>query len=194
MPFGLRNDPATFQRALDIILSGVRWQICVVYLDDVIVFSCTVEQHVKHLDTVLSLLRSAVISLKLKKCAFFQRKVRYLGHVINPSKLQVAEDAALAFASAEFLRILTQARSFLGACNVCRRFVQGFSQVAKPRTYMTRKNADVDWDRPTDAQVKAFEELRNRMVSPPVLAFPRLGKPYVIDTDASADQLGCTLL
>ena len=59
---------------------------------------------------------------------------------------------------------------------------------------MTRKNADVDWDRPTDAQVKAFEELKNGMVSPPVLALPRLGKPYVIDTDASAYQLGCTLL
>ena len=76
MLFGLRNAPATFQRALDIMLSGVRWQICLVYLDDVIVFSRTVEQHVKHLDTVLSLLRSAGMSMKLKKCAFFQRKVR----------------------------------------------------------------------------------------------------------------------
>ena len=82
MPFGLRGAPSTFQRVLDIILSGVRWQICLVYLDDVIVFSRTHGEHAKRLDTVLSLLRSAGISLKLKKCSFFQPRVHHLGHVI----------------------------------------------------------------------------------------------------------------
>ena len=71
MPFGLRNALAKFQRALDIILSGVRWKMCLVYLNDVILFSHTMKQHVKYLDTVLSLLRLAGISLKLTKCAFF---------------------------------------------------------------------------------------------------------------------------
>ena len=93
--------------------------------------------------------------------------MRYLGHVITPGKLQIAEDAASAFASAEFPRTFTEVRSFLGACNVYRRFVQGFSKVAKPLTYMSRKDAAVDWDLPTDAQVKAFEELKIEWCRPP---------------------------
>ena len=118
MPFGLKGAPATFQRALDIILSVVRWQICLVYLDEAIVFSRIDAEHARHLDTVLSLLRSAGISLKLKKCSFFRPKVHYLGHVISPGKLRVADTAADAFQTFTFPRSLTQVRSFVGECNV----------------------------------------------------------------------------
>ena len=149
MPFGLKGAPATFQRALDIILSGVRMQICLVYLDDVIVFWRTQEEQAAHLGTVLSLWRSAGISLKLKKCSFFQPKVHYLGHVISPGKLSVAEEAADAFKTFTFPRTLTQVRSFLGACNVYRRFVKGFAKIARPLTDITRKDADPDFDNPT---------------------------------------------
>ena len=195
MPFELRGAPATFQRALDIILSRVRWQICLVYLDDVIVFSFrTHAEHAKHLDAVLGLLRSAGISLKLKKCSFFQPYLHYLGHVISPGKLSVAEAAAHAFKTFKFPRTLTQARSFLGACNVYRCIVKGFAKIARPLTDMTRKDADPDYDNPTAAQVQAFEDLKSRMIAPPILALPRYGRPYTIDTDASAYQLGCTLL
>jgi len=92
MPFGLRNAPATFQRALDIILSGVRWQSCLIYLDDVIVFSTSVEEHLVHVNQVLTLLREAGVTLKLSKCRFFQPRVDYLGHVITPGKLHVATE------------------------------------------------------------------------------------------------------
>ncbi|CDF38508.1 unnamed protein product [Chondrus crispus] len=148
MPFGLRGAPATFQRALDIILSRV----------------------------------------------FFQPRVHYLGHVISPGKLSVAETAADAFKTFTFSRTLTQVRSFLGACNAYRRFVQGFPKIARPLTDMTRKDADPDYDNPTAAQVHSFEELNARMIAPPILALPRYGRLYMIDTDASAYQLGCTLL
>ena len=97
MPFGLKGAPAALQRALDIILSGVRWQICLVFLDDVIEFSRTDADHARHLDTVLSLLKSAGISLKLKKCSFFRPKVHYLGHVKSSGKLSVADTATEAF-------------------------------------------------------------------------------------------------
>ena len=107
MPFGLKNAPATFQRALDIILSGVRWQTCLVYLDDVIVFSRTIDEHIANLDIVLLLLRNAGVSLKLSKCAFFQTKVDYLGHVITPGKLRVATKASEAFRSFEYPKTLT---------------------------------------------------------------------------------------
>lgn len=194
MPFGLKGAPATFRRALDIILSSVRWQLCLVYLDDVIIFSRSYAEHVKQLDQVLTLMGSAGISLKLKKCDFFKPSVSYLGHVIAPGKLSVAEDTAAASAKCTFLRTLTQVRSFLGACNVYRRFVKCFAKIARPLTDITRKDADPDFENPIQAQLDAFKELKKRMVSPPVLALPRLGKPYMIDTDASAYQLGCTLL
>ena len=84
MPFGLKNAPATFQRALDMILSGVRWTTCLIYIDNVIIFSKTLEEHIRHTDEVLGLLKEAGVSLKLKKFHFFQSKVDYLGHVVFP--------------------------------------------------------------------------------------------------------------
>jgi hypothetical protein len=83
MPFGLCNAPATFQRAVDVILATVRWQCAITYLDDVIVYSSSKEQHLKDLRQVLSLLRDAGISLKLSKCHFFQESVKYLGYVVS---------------------------------------------------------------------------------------------------------------
>ena len=194
MPFGLRNAPATFQRALDIILSGVRWQTCLIYLDDVIVFSKTAQQHVKDVDLVLTLLRQAGVTLKLKKCFWFQDRVDYLGHVITPGRLSVAKENTGAFRTMLFPRSLTELRSFLGAANVYRRFIKGFSKIARPLTEMLRKNADPDWGSPPAEAVAAFEELKERLVSPPILGLPKRGCPYMIDTDASAYQLGAALL
>ena len=194
MLFGLKGAPATFQRALDIILSRVLWQVCLVYLDDVIVFSRSDAEHARHLDTALSLLRSAGISLKLNKCGFFRPKVHYLGHVISPGNLCVADTAADAFKTFTFPSTLTQVRSFLGACNGYHRFVKGFPKIARPLTDMTRKDSDPDFYNPTEAQLQAFEHLKKCMIALPILALPPHGKPYMIDTDASAYQLGCTLL
>jgi hypothetical protein len=90
MPFGLHNAPATFQRTVDIVLSGLTWKSCLVYLDDIIIYSKTMDAHVGHLDEVLALLGTAGLSLKLSKCFFFKDTVDYLGHVIRPGKLAVA--------------------------------------------------------------------------------------------------------
>jgi len=87
LPFGLTNAPATFQRALDIILSGLKWQICLVYLDDVIIFSSNAEQHVKDVETVLHCLSEAGVTLNLEKCTWFSDEVEYLGHIARPGQL-----------------------------------------------------------------------------------------------------------
>ena len=141
MPFGLRNAPAALQRALDIILSEVRWQTCPIYLDDVIVFSKDSETHLRLVKEVLRLLRRTGVALKLRKCSFFQPKVYYLGDVITPGKLSVAVDNSNAFAKVVFPRTVTQLRSFLGAANVYRRFVQRYSDIARPLNSMLRKDA-----------------------------------------------------
>ena len=135
MPFGLRNAPATFQRALDIIISGVRWQTYLIYLDDVIVFSRDTSSQIQHVDQVLALLRNAGVSLKLKKCSFFQPKVNYLGHVITPRKILVAKENTAAFANATFPKNATRMRSFLGAANLYRRFIKNFSGIEASKLY-----------------------------------------------------------
>jgi Reverse transcriptase (RNA-dependent DNA polymerase) len=113
LPFGLRNAPATFQRAIDIILSGVRWKTCLVYLDDVIVFSSDRKAHLTHVDEVLTVLSKAGLSLKLQKCRFFAETVNFLGHVIRPGRLGVAENNTEALKVAPLPRTQTELRSFL---------------------------------------------------------------------------------
>jgi hypothetical protein len=114
LPFGLRNAPATFQRAMDIILSGVKWKTFLVYLDDVIVFSKSMKDHLAHVAEALTLLGSVGLSLKLKNCHFFAKTVDYLGHVIRPGRLGVAEKKTTALKTAPLPRSQTYLRSFLG--------------------------------------------------------------------------------
>ena len=175
-------------------LERVRWQTCLIYLDDVIVFSKDAETHLRHVEEVLRLQRRTGVTLKLRKFSFFQPKVDYLGHIITPGKLSVAVDNSKAFAKAVFLRTITQLRSFLGAANVYRAFVKRYSDIARPLKSMLRKDAEPDWENPTDEQTKAFETLKARLISPPILALPKAGRPYMIETDASAYQFGATLL
>jgi Reverse transcriptase (RNA-dependent DNA polymerase) len=118
IPFGLRNAPATFQRLVDITLAGLTWKSCLVYLDDIIVFSKTAEEHLSHLDEVLHRLYRAGLSLNMKKCHFFKETVSYLGHVIHPGKLAVAGKNTSALKTAKFPTTQSELRSFLGLCSM----------------------------------------------------------------------------
>ena len=194
MPFGLKNAPATFQRAVDIILSRVKWETALVYLDDVIIYSRTVSDHLKHVREVLRLLRDAGVSLKISKCAFFDTSVTYLGHVIRPGRLEVERRNVVSIERAQPPRNQTELRSFLGMCNVYRRFVKGFAKIAAPLNRKTGKDQPFEFEVLTDEEYEAFEELKKRLISPPILALPRYGKRYTLDTDACGYQVGCALL
>jgi RNase H-like domain found in reverse transcriptase/Reverse transcriptase (RNA-dependent DNA polymerase)/Integrase zinc binding domain/Integrase core domain/Chromo (CHRromatin Organisation MOdifier) domain len=192
MPFGLVNAPATFQRAMDVILSPVKWKSCLIYLDDVIVYSSSLEQHVKDLDVVLDLLGKAGASLRLEKCHFFQQKVKYLGHVVLPGKLQVDQSKTDTVKAAALPRTKTELRSFLGLCGVYRRFIPSYAKVAAPLTRMLRGDLPEPYNL-NELQREAFEKLKQSIISPPVLALPRLTGELVLDTDSSDEQLGCCL-
>ena len=194
MPFGLTNAPATFQRALDIILSGLKWQVCLVYLDDVIIFSATAEQHLKDVDAVLTRLREAGVTLNLEKCKWFAHEVEYLGHVISPGRLHVHNKNTAALRDARFPTTKTQLKSFLGMCNVYRRFVQDFTRRARPLNELTKADVDAKLPSPSAEAEASFEDLRNALLSPPILALPKRDRRFVVDSDACADQLGCALL
>lgn len=194
LPFGLCNAPATFQRAMDIILAGVKWRVCLVYLDDVIVFSRSAEEHLAHLDQVLTLLKENGVSLKASKCHLFQEEVEYLGHVVRPGRISVNEKNTKALRGLHYPRTQTQLKSFLGMCGVYRRFVPGFAKVARPLTALTSTKLPKELPPPTEETMGAFKSLRDRLLSPPILAIPREGGHYIVDVDASYEQLGCSLL
>ena len=193
MPFGLTNAPATFQRTLDIILNRYTWRTCLVYLDDIIIFSKDKEQHLLDIDAILSALKRAGISLKLKKCAWFTTSVRYLGHIIRPGQLCINEAMSKSLKEAQHPTSQTELRSFLGLCNVYRRFVKDFSRRAAPLNDLLRKGQPAKLGPLTSEQAAAFKDLVEAVTSPPVLALPRSDLPFSVDTDASERQLGAVL-
>jgi len=193
LPFGLTNAPATFQRASDMILSGVKWKTCLVYLDDVIVFSRTVEEHITHLDEVFGLLSRAGVSLKASKCFLFHEEVEYLGHIVGRGHIRVNEKNLVGLRHAEPPRTKKDLRSFLGMCNVYRRFVKDYAQVARPLTALTSPKVSDPLPPFSRDQREAFEELKRRLTNTLILALPRANGAYVVDTDASDYQVGCVL-
>jgi len=189
MAFGLTNAPATFQRALDIILFRLTWKTCLVYLDDAIVFSDTPENHVRALDEALTRLGRAGVTLKAKKCQFFQTSVEYLGHIISPGEIRVHNKNLRALAKVGHPRTKTQLRSFRGMCNVYRRFVANYARIAAPLNQLTTKAYGDRLPNFTEAQAPAFIRLCDALRHPPVLALARRGAPFTIDVDVCDTQL-----
>jgi Reverse transcriptase (RNA-dependent DNA polymerase) len=123
---------------MDVILSAVKWKFCLVYLDDIIVFSPSLEQHLKDLDVVLTLLEQAGASLQLKKCHLFKERVKYPGHIVSPVKLAIDHSKTDAVRDARPPSTRTEVRSFLGLCGVYRRFIPSYSKIASPLTKLLR--------------------------------------------------------
>lgn len=194
LPFGLSNAPATFQRAIDMILGGLKWKSCLVYLDDIIVFSRSAEDHVGHLREVFEALQGAGLSLKAKKCHFFQEEVEYLGHVVGRGHLKVQDKNIRGLEEASPPRCKKDLRSFLGMCNVYRRFVKDYARIARPLAAKTSTRLPDRWDHLTEEEAQSFEELKRRLISAPILSLPRREGEYTLDTDASAEQIGAVLL
>jgi len=194
LPFGLSNAPATFQRAIDMILGGLKWKHCLVYLDDIIVFSQTPGEHVEHLREVFAALSKAGVSLKAKKCHLFQEEVEYLGHIVGRGELKVQDKNIRGLREASPPRCKKDLRSFLGMCNVYRRFIKDYARVARPLSAMTSTKGSDRWTSLSAEALAAFEDLKKRLTEAPILALPRREGAYTVDTDASAGQIGAVLL
>ena len=190
MPFGLCNAPATFQRLMELVLAGLQWTTCLVYLDDVIVVGRNFEEHLLHLKSVFQRMRESNLKLKPTKCALCLEKVNFLGHVV--SRDGVATDPAKTNKVAQWPTPSTkkEVQRFLGLASYYRRFVENFATIAKPLHQLIEKNREFKW---TEQCQHAFEELRHRLVSAPVLSFPDFTKPFVLDTDASDTGIGAVL-
>lgn len=191
LPFGLCSAPATFQRMMDTVLSGLKWQSCLVYLDDVVVFSTTFEQHLERLRAVLEAISSAGLTIKPQKCHFGFHELLFLGHVISAEGIRPDPEKTAALENFPKPTDKKAVRRFLGLCAYYRRFVKNFSKIAEPLTRLTKEDTSFIWQH---EQENAFNELRRRLQSHPVLAHFDEGAATDIHTDASNLGLGAVLI
>ena len=190
MPFGLKGAPATFQRLMASIFADYLWLILLIYLDDILVFSSSVNQHLERLRLVFLKLREAHLKLKPSKCFLLQREVEYLGHIL--SREGIAPTSRLVDAVENFPQpqSVQEVKRFLGLASYYRRFIQGFSSIAEPLNQVTHKGRTFAW---SPACQKAFQELKAAMVTAPVLAHPAFEVPFHLTTDASGVGVGAVL-
>ena len=186
MPFGLTNAPSTFQRLMECVLAGMTYEQCLIYLDDIIVFSTSFEQRLQRLRTVFELLEKAGLKLKGKKCHFVQSKIRYLGHIVSKEGIQADPEKLCAMREYPIPYDIKELRQFLGLTNYYRRFIQGYSNIAAPLHKLTSKSVGgYNWDENCQA---AFQTLKQKLISPPILAYPDFKHSFTIATDASGQH------
>ena len=190
VPFGLCNVPATFSRLMDRVLAGLHWETCLFYLDDIIVFSSTWEEHLARLRELFERLRHAKLKLGAAKCTFAAKEVSYLGHRVTEEGL--LPDPSLLAATRDIPppTTATEVRSFLGLAGYYRRYVKGFAAIAAPVHALTRKDAVFHWSEDCQA---AFDQLKTRLTMSPITAFPDISQAFRLYTNASTAGLGAIL-
>ena len=205
MPMGLTNAPATFQRLMQSTFNDVVFQILLVYLDDLLVYSTHFEEHLQRLEIVFSRLREVGLKLNAKKCAFMRHSVEYLGHTVSGDGISASKDKIRAVADWKTPTTLKELRGFLGFASYYRRFVHGFAKLAAPLHHLVaatyqeqgakkRKSSTVDvtvkW---TQQCQQAFDNLKHALISSPVLGYAQFDQSFVLEVDASFQGLGAVL-
>ena len=190
MPFGLCNAPSTFQRLMELVLAGLRWETCLIYLDDVVVFGRTWEEHLQHLRAVLTRLQEAHLQLHPGKCQFFRKSAVFLGHLISGSGVGTDPEKIRSIVQWATPANSSELRSFLGLASYYRQFIHKFAEIAAPLHRLQDKNSHFWW---MEQCQTAFATLKKRLSSAPVLAFPNPNGTFVVDTDASEHGIGAVL-
>ena len=190
MPFGVTNAPSTFQRMMNSLFKEDLDDFVLVYLDDILVFSATLEEHIRHIRKALEKLRTAKLYARLHKCAFFQRRVEYLGFDVSADGIQPSPEKVKAIVEWPQPQSVRDVRSFLGLASFYRRFIKQFSRKARPLTDLTRDNIIWQWN---EREQNAFNELKRSLVVAPVLKIPDFDLPFVVTTDASLVSVGAIL-
>ena len=200
MPFGLTNSPSTYQRIMQDILGDLNMKICLIYLDDLIIFSDSFEQHLERLDIVLTKLQEANLKLAPEKCCFYRSSVNFLGHVVSgkgietdPSKIDKVQNWPTPSNPDEL-------RSFLAFAGYYRRFIRDYSKISKPLSELLpptspkkgAKSKSLLWNW-TEKEQEVFDYIKELLSSPPILAYPDFSLPFELHTDASCKALGAVL-
>ncbi|GJT74185.1 putative nucleotidyltransferase, ribonuclease H [Tanacetum coccineum] len=191
MPFGLTNAPAVFMDLMNRIFHEYLDKFVIVFIDDILVYSKSEEEHEQHLRIVLEILRQKKLYAKFSKCEFWLQQVAFLGHIVSADGIIMDPSKVEAITKWPRPTTVTEVRSFLGLAGYYRRFVEGFSRLALPLTQLMRKGEKFVW---TDERQESFEELKRRLVSAPILTLPSGSGGFQIYSDASKKGLGCVLM
>ncbi|GJW62846.1 reverse transcriptase domain-containing protein [Tanacetum coccineum] len=191
MPFGLTNAPAVFMDLMNRVCKPYLDKFVIVFIDDILIYSKNKQEHEEHLKIILELLKKEELYAKFSKCEFWIPKVQFLGHVIDnkgihvdPAKIESVKDWASP-------KTPTEIRQFLGLAGYYRRFIEGFSKIAKPMTKLTQKKVKFEWG---DKQEAAFQLLKQKLCSAPILALPEGNEDFIVYCDASIKGLGAVLM
>ncbi|GKA06052.1 hypothetical protein Tco_0685172 [Tanacetum coccineum] len=191
MPFGLTNAPAVFMDLMNRVCKPYLDKFVIVFIDDILIYSKNKQEHEEHLKIILELLKKEELYAKFSKCEFWIPKVQFLGHVIDnkgihvdPAKIESVKDWASP-------KTPTEIRQFLGLAGYYRRFIEGFSKIAKPMTKLTQKKVKFEWG---DKQEAAFQLLKQKLCSAPILALPEGSEDFIAYCDASKKGLGAVLM
>ena len=175
---------------MDLVLAGVQWTQCLVYLDDVIIIGRNFEEHLYNLSTVSQKLREAGLRLKPSKCSFCQESVSYLGHVVSRGGVSTDPEKTAKVTKWPTPISVQEVQQFLGLASYYRRFVRNFAEIAKPLHRLTERGRELIWTLECET---AFSTLKNRLSSAPVLSLPDFSKPLLLDTDTSQEGIGAVL-
>lgn len=187
MPFGLKNSPVTFQRIMDNALQGLNRKICFVYLDYIIIFGNTLEEHNDNLIKLFNRLRKVGPKLQPDKCEYLRPELDFLGHLITSEGVKPNLLKIEAITNFRTPRNITETQSFLGLTGYYRKFIKNYSTIAKPFTELTKKDIPFKW---TEKSNEAFNLLKASLCSTSVLRYPNYTKKFALTTDASNVGLG----
>jgi hypothetical protein len=191
MPFGLTNAPAVFMDLMNRVCRPYLDKFIIVFIDDILIYSKTKQEHAIHLRKALELLRAERLYGKLSKCEFWLEEVKFLGHVVDKDGIKVDPSKIEAVENWRRPETPTEIRQFLGLAGYYRRFIENFSKIAQPLTLLTHKDRSFDWG---DKQEEAFRILKEKLCNAPVLSLPEGSDDFIVYCDASGQGLGCVLM
>ena len=187
---GLTGSPNTFQSLMELVLVGLTWNITALYLDDCIIFSKTPEEHIKRLQQVFQTFREANLKMNPIKCAFFQPKIQFLGHVISKNGLEADPEKVKAVQNFPLPQNQTDVKSFSGLCSNHRRYIKKFAMIARPLHKASETKSSLTWTEETE---EAFESLKKHLSFTPFLDFPDVKESFILYTDASVTAMAAVL-
>ena len=190
MPFGLSNSGASYQRMMDMCLSGLSTDKVLSYMDDIVIFSDTFHEHMRDLKAVFNCLRAAKVTLKTSKCVFADQKVDFLGFELSVAGIKPQTRLTNAINQFPHPESKKELRRFLGMAGFYRAFIKDFATISQPLNKLTGDNVKFTWDPSCEA---AFQELKKHLMCEPILAFPKLHDPFVVEVDASDYAAGGVL-
>ena len=191
MPFGLTNAPAAFLDLMHKVFQPYLDKFVVVFVDDILIYSQSKEEHKDHLQIILQALRDHQLYAKFSKCDFWLIEVRFLGHIVSASGVSVDLEKVEVVMSWERPKSVFEIRSFLGLAGYYKRFIEDFYELVAPMTRLARKGIKFEWN---DLCEKAFQELKRRLTLTPILIVSEHGQRYTVYCDSSRDGLGSVLM